>query len=70
MQLRLRRLAVGAEDGVERREGRLGPDDEAARVAAGGELEEVEAVDVGELDARDVAEGAGKGRRKGTMGAG
>jgi hypothetical protein len=38
-------------------EGSLGPDDEAAEVATGGELQEVEAVYARDLEARDVAEG-------------
>lgn len=47
----------GAVDGVECREGGRGPDDEAAEVATGSELEQVQAVDGGSLDAGDVAEG-------------
>lgn len=50
-------LAVLTVDGVEGLEGGLGPDAEAAHVSTGGELEEVEAVDVAELDAGEVAEG-------------
>ena len=50
-------LAVLSVDGVEGLEGALGPDAEAAHVSSGGELEEVEAVDVAELDAGEVAEG-------------
>ena len=41
---------------VELLEGSLGPDDEAAKVATGSKLEEVEAVDARDLHARDVAE--------------
>jgi hypothetical protein len=47
-----------AVDGVEGFEGGGGPDDEAAEVATGGELEEVEGEDGRGLDAGDVAEGA------------
>mmetsp|Transcript_2253 Transcript_2253/g.6771 ORF Transcript_2253/g.6771 Transcript_2253/m.6771 type:complete len:416 (-) Transcript_2253:8-1255(-) len=50
-------LGGGAKDGVELGEGALGPDAEAADVAARGELEQVEALDVAELHARQVAEG-------------
>mmetsp|Transcript_14568 Transcript_14568/g.42775 ORF Transcript_14568/g.42775 Transcript_14568/m.42775 type:complete len:411 (+) Transcript_14568:37-1269(+) len=57
-RLDLRLLGVRAEDLVEGSEGGLGPDAEAAEVAARGELQEVEAVDGAELDAGDVAEGA------------
>ena len=49
-------LGEGAEDLVELREGALGPDDEAAEVATGGEVEEVQGVDVGGVEAVDVAE--------------
>jgi hypothetical protein len=49
----------GAKDLVESLEGRLGPDDEAAEVTTGRELEEVEARDVGGLDAGQVAEAQG-----------
>lgn len=49
-------LGGGAVDVVEGLEGGRGPDDEAAEVAAGGELEEVEGVDGAGLDAGDVAE--------------
>jgi len=45
-----------AKDGIEGLEGALGPDDEAAEVTSGRELEEVEARDVGGLDAGQVAE--------------
>ena len=54
-----RRAGHRAEDGVELLEGALRPQAEAAEVAARGELQQVERVDVGELDAGDVAEGAG-----------
>lgn len=47
----------GAVDGVEGLEGGGGPDDEAAEVATGGELEEVEREDGAGLDTGDVAEG-------------
>lgn len=50
-------LGGGAVDVVEGLEGGRGPDDEAAQVAAGGELEEVEGRDGRGLDAGDVAEG-------------
>ena len=57
--VRLLRLGLaGAVDGVEGGEGVGGPDEESAEVGAGGELEEVERLDVHELDAGDVAEGA------------
>lgn len=49
------RLLLG-EDVVESGEGRLGPDEEATNVTSGGELEEVETVDVGDLEAGNVAE--------------
>lgn len=49
-------LLVG-EHVVEGSESLLGPDDEATDVTSGGELEEVEAVNVGDLYAGDVAEG-------------
>jgi hypothetical protein len=48
-----------AVDVVERGEGRGRPDDEAAEVSAGRELEEVQGEDGGGLDAGQVAEGAG-----------
>lgn len=48
---------VGPVDLVEGGKGRLGPDAEPANVAAGGELEQVEAVHAGDLDAGDVAKG-------------
>lgn len=51
-----RGLGGGAVDLVERLESGRGPDDEAAKVATGGELEEVEGGDGGGLDAGDVAE--------------
>jgi hypothetical protein len=50
-------LGEGAEDLVELLEGALGPDDEATEVTAGGEVEEVQGVDVGGVEAVDVAEG-------------
>lgn len=46
-----------AEDVVEGGEGLLSPDDEATDVTSGGELEEVETVNVGDLEAGNVAEG-------------
>jgi hypothetical protein len=49
----------GAVDVVEGGEGRRGPDDEAAEVAAGRELEEVEREDGRRLDAGQVAERLG-----------
>ena len=49
-----RRVAVEC---VERRERGRGPDDEAAQVSAGRELQEVEREDAARLDAGDVAEG-------------
>jgi len=52
-------LGEGAEDLVELLEGGLGPDDEAAEVTTGGEVEEVQGVDVGGVEAVDVAESAG-----------
>lgn len=52
------RLGGGAVDLVEGLESRRGPDDETAEVTAGGELEEVQAVDGGSLNTRDVAESA------------
>jgi len=51
-----RGLGGGAIDLVEGSESRGSPDDEAAEVAAGGELEEVEGVDGGGLNTGDVAE--------------
>lgn len=51
-----RGLGGGAVDLVEGLEGGRGPDDEAAEVTAGGELEQVEGGDGGGLDAGDVAE--------------
>ena len=52
-------LPPGAVEGVQPLEGGLGPDDEPAEVAAGGELEEVESLDGDGVAAGDVAEGAG-----------
>ena len=51
-------LGEGAEDLVELLEGGLGPDEEASDVSSGGEVEEVQGVDVGDVEAEDVAEGA------------
>ena len=50
---------LGAENVVKSLEGGLGPDDESAEVASGGELEEVESVDVASLDSGDVSGGLG-----------
>ena len=50
----------GAVDLVQGVEGGGGPDDEAAEVTTGGELEEVEGVDGGGLNTGDVAEGTDK----------
>lgn len=50
---------LSAEEVVESLEGGFGPDDESAHVAAGGELEEVESVDVADFDAGDVSGGLG-----------
>jgi len=49
-------LVEGAEDIVEEGEGTLGPDDEATEVTTRGELEEVQAADVDELNTGKVAE--------------
>ena len=49
----------GAENVVESLEGGFGPDDESAEVASGGELEEVESVDVADFDSGNVAGGLG-----------
>lgn len=51
-----RGLAVGTVDLVQHGEGTLGPDDEATHVTTGGELQQVEGANVGELDTGDVAE--------------
>jgi len=51
-----RGLGGGAVDLVESRESRRRPDDEAAKVTTGGELEEVERVDRAGLNTGDVAE--------------
>jgi hypothetical protein len=56
--LQLRGLGRGAVDVVESGEGVGSPDDEAAEMTAGGELEEVQGVDRAGLDTGDVAEGA------------
>ena len=50
-------LGEGTEDLVELLEGTLGPDDEASEVTTGGEVEEVQRVDVGGVKTIDVAEG-------------
>jgi len=52
---------VGTIDGVKLLEGIRGPDDEATNVASRGKAEEVESVDVGKLDAGNVAESSGQG---------
>ena len=52
---------VCAVDGVELLEGALRPDDEPPEVAAWGELQEVQRVNVCDLDALDVREGAAGG---------
>jgi len=49
-------LSEGAEDGVELVEGRLGEDAEPSNVATRGELEEVERLNVGNVDAWQVTE--------------
>jgi len=49
-------VSEGAEDGVEALEGRGSPDDEPTELTAGGELEEIEAIDVDNLDSWDVAD--------------
>jgi len=54
----LGRFAVdGAVNVTELFEGALGPDNEATHVTTGGKLEEVEALDVGEFNTREVAAG-------------
>lgn len=58
--LQLGSLGGGAVDLVQSRESGRGPDDEAAEVTAGGELEEVQGVDGGGLNAGDVAESKDK----------
>lgn len=50
-------LAVGAEDLVQRLEGRLGPDDQATEGATWSELLKVESVNVVDFDAWDVSDG-------------
>ena len=55
-----RGLGLGAEDGVKLVEGRLSPDAKAADVATGGELQQVEAVDLAQLHTWDVVEGLGE----------
>lgn len=52
-----RRGVKGSKDLVEKGERRLCPDDEAAKMTTGGELEEVESLDVGKFDTGEVAEG-------------
>ncbi len=49
---------LGAEEGIQLLEGSLGPDDQTTEVTSGSEGEEIELVDVGEGDTRQVAEGA------------
>lgn len=51
-----RGLAVSTVDLVQESESVLGPDDEAAHVSTGSELQQVEGADVGELNTGDVAE--------------
>ena len=51
------RLVEGTVDFVKDLEGTLSPDDEATKVSARRELEDVQAPDVDDLDTRDVAEG-------------
>eukprot|EP00657_Telonema_sp_P-1_P009061 TRINITY_DN323_c0_g1_i3.p1 TRINITY_DN323_c0_g1~~TRINITY_DN323_c0_g1_i3.p1 ORF type:complete len:294 (+),score=119.27 TRINITY_DN323_c0_g1_i3:122-1003(+) len=51
-------LGEGSEDLVELLEGGLGPDEEASDVSSGGEVEKVQGVDVSDVKAEDVAEGA------------
>jgi hypothetical protein len=55
--LELGALLVRAEERVELLESALGPDAESSQVATGGEVEEVEVVNQGELNAGKVAEG-------------
>mmetsp|Transcript_23786 Transcript_23786/g.61789 ORF Transcript_23786/g.61789 Transcript_23786/m.61789 type:complete len:391 (+) Transcript_23786:94-1266(+) len=57
--LHLALLGLGAEDGVQAVKGRLGPDAEAAHVATRGQLQQVQAVDGGDLHTGQVAEGLG-----------
>jgi len=57
VDLGLRALRVGAVDLVELLKGGLGPDDEATEVTTRGELEEVQVLNRGSLNTRDVAEG-------------
>jgi hypothetical protein len=57
-----RSVEVRAEDGVELLEGTLGEDDEATQVTTRSKLEKVQAVHVGQINTRDVAEGLGDGR--------
>jgi len=51
------RLVEGSEDFIEKSEGTLGPDDEAAEMSTRSELEKVEATDVANFDTGQVAEG-------------
>jgi hypothetical protein len=55
--LERRRRARRAKEAVEALEGALRPDAKAPQVAAGRELQQVQAVDVREVDAGNVAEG-------------
>ena len=57
--LGLRGGLEGPEDRVHLLHGGLGVDGEAAKVAAGGQLQQVEPLDARELDAGEVAEGLG-----------
>jgi hypothetical protein len=51
-------LVGSSPEGIELLKGRLGPDDKAAEVTAGSELEEIERLDGAELNAGNVAHGA------------
>lgn len=53
-------LVEVAEDAVELLEGGLGEDHETAEMTAGGELQDVEAVDIADVDAHDVAGSLGE----------
>lgn len=53
-------LGEVTEDAVELLEGRLGEDEEASEMTARGELEDVQAVDVADIDAVDVTGGEGQ----------
>ena len=48
---------LGSVYGIEELEGTLGPDAESAKVTTWGELKDIEAADVGELDTGNVSEG-------------